>query len=170
MRLIKDERHGNLSLVEYHGDNIPCYAILSHTWGADGEEVTFKDLMRGTGKNKADYKKIEFCRKRAAGDGLQHFWVDTCCIDKSGGAELSEAINSMYRWYQNTDICYIYLSDINTRGSEDDSPEGVYTSFHSSKWFDRGWTLQELLAPLEAVFYDMSWGLVGTRKRASDRH
>jgi hypothetical protein len=81
MRLLVDREHGNLSLVEYYDDNIPHYAILSHTWGADGEEVTFKDLMEDTGKKKAGYNKIEFCSKQAASDDLQHFWVDTYCID-----------------------------------------------------------------------------------------
>ncbi len=116
MRFIKDEGHGDLSLVEQHDEHIPQYAILSHTWGADGEEVTFKDLMEGTGKNKAGYNKIEFCRNQAAIDGLQFFWVDTCCIDKSSSAELCEAINSMFRWYKNADICYVYLSDVSTSG------------------------------------------------------
>jgi hypothetical protein len=78
MRLLKDEGHGNLILVEKHDSEIPRYAVLSHTWGA--EEVTFKDLMEDTGKNKAGYKKIEFCRKKAASDDLLYFWVDTCCM------------------------------------------------------------------------------------------
>lgn len=84
-----------LSLVEKHDGAIPQYTILSHTWGA--EEVTFKDLIKGTGKDKAGYEKIEFCRKQAASDGLLHFWVDTCCIDKSSSAELSEGMDSMFR-------------------------------------------------------------------------
>jgi hypothetical protein len=79
MRLIVDGGHGDFNLVE-RDDNNTRYAILSHTWGADSEEVTFKDLMEGTGKNKVGYNKIEFCRKQAASDGLQFFWVDTCCM------------------------------------------------------------------------------------------
>jgi hypothetical protein len=78
MRLLKDKGHGNLILVEKHDSEIPRYAVLSHTWGA--EEVTFKDLMEDTGKNKVGYEKIDFCRKQAASDGLLYFWVDTCCI------------------------------------------------------------------------------------------
>ena len=80
MRLMQDDGLGNFSLVEYTDVHIPPYAILSHTWGADSEEVTYKDLVQGTGKNKVGYKKIEFCGKQAASDGLQHFWVDTCCM------------------------------------------------------------------------------------------
>lgn len=80
MRLLVDRGDGNLRLEEYYDDDIPRYAILSHTWGADGEEFSFKDITEGTGKNKAGYRKIEFCRKQAVSDGIQHFWADTCCI------------------------------------------------------------------------------------------
>ena len=88
----------NTSTLRLHefSRQIPPYAILSHTWGADGEEVTFKDLVESIGKNKTGYKKIEFCRNQAAIDGLHFFWVGTCCIDKSSSAELCEAINSMF--------------------------------------------------------------------------
>ena len=120
MRLLQDDGNGNLSLVEYHDGKIPPYAILSHTWGPDGQEVTFKDLMEGTGRDKSGFEKIKFCRERAASDGIQHFWVDTCCIDKSSSAELSKAINSMFRWYQNAAKCYVFLSDISTSGNTAD--------------------------------------------------
>ena len=80
MRLLLDKGHGDFNLVEYYDDDVPRYAILSHTWGANSEEVTFKNLTEGTGKNKAGYGKLEFCRQQAASDDLQHFWVDTCCI------------------------------------------------------------------------------------------
>ena len=148
MRLLVHRAHDDWKLVEYHDKNIPRYAILSHTWGADGEEVTFKDLMEGSGKNeashkkKAGYKKIEFCKKQAASDNLQHFWVDTCCIDKSSSTELSEAINSMFRWYQKASKCYVYLSDVSTTYR----PLKWEASFRGSRWFSRGWTLQELIA------------------------
>jgi Heterokaryon incompatibility protein (HET) len=158
MRLIKDEGHGELSLVEHYDDKIPHYAILSHTWGADGEEVTFKDLLEGTGKNKAGYKKIEFCRDQAASDGLQFFWVDTCCIDKSSSAELSEAINSMFRWYKNADKCYVYLSDVSTSLNTWDA------AFKKSRWFSRGWTLQELLAPASVGFFSLEGDWLGSKK------
>ena len=80
MRLLRHDDDGEFSLVEFVGKNIPRYAILSHTWGADDEEVTFKDLVDGISKSKAGYSKICFCGKQAADDGLQFFWVDTCCI------------------------------------------------------------------------------------------
>jgi hypothetical protein len=100
MRLLHVEPNGTFSLAEYFGDEVPPYAILSHTWGSDNEEVSFKDLTEGKGSNKKGYGKLTFCARRALYDGLRYFWVDTCCIDKSSSAELSEAINSMFRWYK----------------------------------------------------------------------
>jgi hypothetical protein len=112
MRLLELKNHSEFSLTKDLIDNIPPYAILSHTWGADTEEVSFKDLISGTGESKSGYEKIRFCGEQARCDGLQYFWVDTCCIDKSNNNELSEAINSMFRWYCNAATCYVYLSDV----------------------------------------------------------
>lgn len=95
MRLLQYNNDGNFSITEFFSDDIPQYAILSHRWGA--EEVTFADLSNGAGKGKAGYSKIQFCGEQARRDGLQYFWVDTCCIDKTSSAELQEAINSMFR-------------------------------------------------------------------------
>jgi hypothetical protein len=90
MRLLQLQDSGDLSLTEFLDDDVPGYAILSHTWGKDGEEVTFKDLVENTGKGKAGYRKIQFCGRQAADDGLQYFWVDTCCIDnKTLGYEIT---------------------------------------------------------------------------------
>jgi Heterokaryon incompatibility protein (HET) len=151
MRLLERNSAGQLSLTkDLVGDDIPKYAILSHTWGVDTEEVTFKDMMDGTGEDKSGYKKIRFCAQQAADDGLQYFWVDSCCIDKSSSAELQEAINSMFRWYQNAAKCYVYLSDVSKRKRKASDRFCEYTwesAFRSSRWFTRGWTLQELLAP-----------------------
>ncbi|KAH6719559.1 heterokaryon incompatibility protein-domain-containing protein [Leptodontidium sp. MPI-SDFR-AT-0119] len=110
MRLLHLDGGGNPSLTEFFEDDIPEYAILSHRWEA--EEVTFKDMTDGTNRIKAGYGKIYFCGEQARRDGLEYFWVDTCCIDKSSSAELSEAINSMFRWYQKAARCYVYLSDV----------------------------------------------------------
>jgi hypothetical protein len=79
MHLLKQESDGEFSLTKDLIDNIPLYAILSHTWGDDGQEVIFKDLIEGTGKSKPGYDKIRFCGEQARRDGLQYFWVDTCC-------------------------------------------------------------------------------------------
>jgi hypothetical protein len=110
MRLLKYGEDGCLTIGSFNDDAIPEYAILSHTWGEDAEEVTFADLAQGGGgKHKAGYKKIYFCGEQAQQDRLQYFWVDTCCIDKSDKAELSHAIQSMFRWYQNATKCYVYF-------------------------------------------------------------
>src|SRR5690349_9976763 len=110
MRLLHLQDDGEFSLTEYLGSSIPPYAILSHTWGFDNDEVVFKDLVKGKGKTKKGYRKLTFCAKQAANDGLRHFWVDSCCINKNSSAELSEAINSMFRWYHAAVKCYAYLS------------------------------------------------------------
>ncbi|KAF2828141.1 HET-domain-containing protein [Ophiobolus disseminans] len=95
MRLLERLSSGDFKLVSFNDENPPLYAILSHTW-TKGEEVTYNELVAGTGKDKTSYDKIRFCSRRAAADGLQYFWVDTCCIDKSTSHELSTAINSMF--------------------------------------------------------------------------
>ncbi|OCK75650.1 HET-domain-containing protein [Lepidopterella palustris CBS 459.81] len=135
--------------------NIPPYAILSHTWGEDHEEVNFKDLAIGPRKTKPGYRKLRFCAQQAARDGLQYFWVDTCCIDKSDNTELSEAINSMFRWYRNAEKCYVYLSDVSMNDHDQVNPslESWELAFYKSRWFTRGWTLQELLAPPLVEFF-----------------
>jgi hypothetical protein len=117
MRLLQHSESGELSIHSFDDGNIPSYAILSHTWGADEDEVTFADLQTGDGKTKSGYKKILFCGKRARQDGLKHFWIDTCCINKNDKAELAFAIRSMFRWYRNAASCYVYLSDVSKRES-----------------------------------------------------
>jgi tetratricopeptide (TPR) repeat protein len=158
MRLLQLQNDGEFSLVEYVGVRIPPYAILSHTWGPPNEEVVYKDLMEGKGKNKKGYQKLTFCGKQAANDGLRHFWIDSCCIIKESSAELSEAINSMFRWYQEAVKCYVYLSDVSTTGSA-----GSRVTFSDSRWFARGWTLQELLAPTCVEFFSLEGDLLGSK-------
>ncbi len=167
MRLLVDQGNGNLRLEEYSDNSIPRYAILSHIWTADGEEVAFKDLIEDTGKHKVGYSKIEFCRKQTVSDGLQHFWVDTCCIDKSSSTELSEAINSMFRWYQRASNCYVYLSDVSTSGESTTTQLSSTTwelLFRHSRWFTRGWTLQELIAPASVVFFSREGDRLGSKE------
>ncbi|KAI9764570.1 MAG: hypothetical protein M1839_005882 [Geoglossum umbratile] len=166
MRLLQLEDDGKFSLVEFVGKNIPSYAVLSHTWGPDDEEVTFNDLANGVGKSKTGYRKIRFCAKQAANDGLQFFWIDTCCINKSSSAELSEAINSMFRWYHNAARCYVYLSDVSVSYFVGDSKFTCRwkTAFKKSKWFTRGWTLQELIAPTLVEFFSVEGECLGDKK------
>jgi hypothetical protein len=165
MRLLEGNNDSEFSLTKDFGDNIPRYAILSHTWGA--EEVTFRDLMDGTGKNEAGYDKIRFCGEQARRDGLQYFWVDTCCIDKSNCTELSEAINSMFRWYRNAVKCYVYLSDVSItkrKASNQFSKLTWESAFRASRWFTRGWTLQELLAPGSVEFFSQEGKRLGDKR------
>jgi archaellum biogenesis ATPase FlaH len=166
MRLLKYGDDGCLTITSFNNDAIPRYAILSHTWGEDAEEVTFADLVRGDGKHKAGYKKICFCGEQAQQDGLQYFWVDTCCIDKSDKAELSHAIQSMFRWYQHATKCYVYLTDVSTKMKELNSISTDFTwepAFMSSRWFTRGWTLQELVAPSIVEFFSQEWERLGDK-------
>jgi hypothetical protein len=167
MRLLRVGSDGEPRLADFVGDNIPPYTILSHTWGKDCEEVTFQDMVEGKGKSKLGYEKLRFCEKQSANDDLQFFWVDTCCIDKTSSAELSEAINSMYHWYHKADKCYVYLSDVSINGSVGNtlsSQQTWETAFRQSRWFTRGWTLQELVAPSCVEFFSLEGERLGDRE------
>jgi hypothetical protein len=150
MRLLQVGEDGEISFVEFIGQDVPPYAILSHTWGPAHNEVLFADIINHTYKGKVGCTKIRLCGNQAMRDGLKYFWVDTCCINKESSAELTEAINSMYVYYRHADVCYAYLSDVHD-----------ITKFRESRWFDRGWTLQELLAPADVLFFDSSWTEIG---------
>jgi hypothetical protein len=142
--------------VESFADNaVPSYAILSHVWGPATDEVSFEDMRNGAGKLKPGYVKLQKSSLIATNDGYKHIWIDTCCIDKSSSAELSEAINSMFRYYQNSEICYAYLADVSAATQDG--------GFARSKWFTRGWTLQELIAPRDLQFLSRFWTKIGMR-------
>ncbi|KAJ4330292.1 hypothetical protein N0V87_010137 [Didymella glomerata] len=165
MRLLYTADNGKLGWTDdLVGKQIPPYAILSHTW--DGQEVAYKDLQnhRDIGdvdaRLKGGYQKIFFCAAQAKRDGLDYFWVDTCCIDKANSQELQEAINSMFRWYQNSKKCYVYLSDVE-HGTLDGEGE---SAFKQSRWFTRGWTLQELLAPKSVEFFSFKEVRLGDKE------
>ena len=161
MRLLKREGPGDIRLTPKLSDgNIPPYAILSHTWG--GDEVTFEDLEKGIGSSKAGFQKIEFCGEQAARDNLHYFWVDTCCIKKSSDAELTSSLNSMFRWYRNATKCYVHLSDVSAC-IEDNQRAAAFEAFRKSRWFTRGWTLQELLAPDSVEFFSKEGILLGNK-------
>jgi hypothetical protein len=157
MRLINSKTH---KLEEFTGE-IPPYVILSHTWGEN--EISFQEMPNFVHlkqeiepRQRAAYTKIEGSCKTALKDGFEYVWVDTCCIDKTSSSELSEAINSMYQWYQQADVCYVYLWDIVDPGFNSET-------FLKSKWFTRGWTLQELIAPLNLIFFNQAWKDIGTK-------
>jgi hypothetical protein len=159
MRLLRLDAENDLVLTEDLPKSPGPYGILSHTWGAKEKELTFSDFDEETGKinkgqHKDGYEKALFCVKQARVHGLEFCWVDTCCINKSSSAELSEAIVSMYRWYQQAARCYVYMSDVSVMSEYDLLQEYEWQSqFRSSKWFTRGWTLQELIAPTVVDFF-----------------
>jgi hypothetical protein len=166
MRLLECNNDGEFSLTKVYVDNVPKYAILSHTWGEDSEEVTFRELKDRTGKSKAGYNKIRFCGEQARRDGLRYFWVDTCCIDQPNSTELQEAINSMFRWYSDAAKCYVYLSDVSRSAfdTNDKSHQVPWESqFRASRWFTRGWTLQELIAPPLVEFFSQEGNRLGDK-------
>ena len=175
MRLLYTTGEGRLEWTDdLIGDKISPYAILSHTWG--GQEATFKDLRHYSNieevdaKFKEGYQKIFFCAQQAKRDGLEYFWVDTCCIDKTNSQELQEAINSMFGWYQNAKRCYVYLSDVEYKSSDADSEScrRWKPAFRKSRWFTRGWTLQELLAPASVAFYSKEGERLGDKQTLKD--
>ncbi|KAI0528125.1 heterokaryon incompatibility protein-domain-containing protein [Xylaria bambusicola] len=147
-----------LTLVEVGGALDVQYAILSHTWEA-GEEVQFDEFQSRTATTKRGWDKIRTLCRLAIDEGYQYAWCDTCCINKTSSAELSEAINSMFSWYATAGICYVYLDDY----------DSVFATskLGASRWFTRGWTLQELIAPARLRFYDVAWRAVGLKTAMS---
>jgi hypothetical protein len=172
MRLLEITPDRGLKLTkDLEEDELPPYTILSHTWGPDDEEVTFQDLGEATGKHKDGYRKLEFCAEQTRQDGQSHFWVDTCCIDKSNNVELNTAITSMFRWYKKAERCYVYLSDVGRIRNDTDGGCDVswQSEFRNCRWLRRGWTLQELLAPDMVEFFDNAGGWLGD-KASLERH
>ncbi|KAF5571506.1 beta transducin [Fusarium phyllophilum] len=147
-----------LEVVEFMDHNVPKYVILSHTWVA-GQEVTLQDMENEEGMERSGYKKIKQACALALENGHRYAWVDTCCIDKTSSAELSEAINSMISWYERSEICYTYLADVPS-GTDIHEPE---SSFAKCRWFERGWTLQELIAPSRLIFLYDDWSVMSER-------
>ncbi|KAK5659362.1 hypothetical protein OQA88_1455 [Cercophora sp. LCS_1] len=149
--------------LELFPSKYPPYAILSHTW--ESQEVLFNDIPHAFAKGGVDladrdprgpgWDKVWKACRRARREGYNYIWIDTCCIDKSSSAELQEAINSMFVWYKNAAVCYAFLSDLH--------PGDDNSAFSRCRWFTRGWTLQELIAPVEIWFFNSAWSLHGTR-------
>ncbi|KAM0420135.1 hypothetical protein ACHAPD_003704 [Fusarium lateritium] len=152
MRLLNVD---TLELEWFPGNHKPPYAILSHTWGS--EEIMLQDVASLRTGQGAGFTKTRAACAEASRRGFDYVWVDTCCIDKSSSAELSEAINSMFKWYENSEICFAYLDDVYTSFGD------IRKSMSQSRWFTRGWTLQELLAPNELIFFSSDWSVIGTR-------
>ncbi|KEY75230.1 hypothetical protein S7711_07144 [Stachybotrys chartarum IBT 7711] len=150
MRLLQRLESGQVTLTDFPNDQVPPpYAILSHTWETD--EVLFEHIKDGTAEAKHGYIKISFCADIAQRDGLQYFWVDTCCIDKASSAEVQESIN--------------HVSTTKRRKLSGQSSAYAWESdFRNSKWFTRGWTLQELLAPASVEFFSREATRLGDKK------
>lgn len=161
MRLIHTS---TLQLESFLGQDIPPYAILSHTWGED--EVSYDHVRRGIQYNlkkpsRGLCKVLNTCAQ-ARQDNLHYAWIDTCCIDKTNSTELFEAINSMFKWYKNSAACYVYMEDVILE------LDGTVTNFETSRWFTRGWTLQELIAPHGLTFFDCNWSYLKSRHEISE--
>ncbi|KAF2402463.1 HET-domain-containing protein, partial [Trichodelitschia bisporula] len=163
-----------IQLREFADNEIPRYAILSHTWGSITEEVTFADMLEAAERasagdekphietaKKTGFFKIESSCRQALADEIDYVWVDTCCINKNSLTDLSEAINSMFRWYQGARVCYAFLADVPPKTPSEKWLRHLY----AARWFQRGWTLQELLAPPDVRFYSKDWTFIGTRSK-----
>lgn len=179
MRLIHVE---TLALHEFPAEDFaPEYAVLSHTWG--DQEISYLDLLyltsdiptaagsivqtllRSPSRDSAGFQKVEACCKLARSRGIDWVWIDSCCIDKSSSAELSEAINSMWRWYRNAAECYAYLFDLPASFTKSQSHEAAFEAFQRARWFTRGWTLQELLAPRKVLFCNSEWTICAEKSQ-----
>jgi tetratricopeptide (TPR) repeat protein len=169
MRLLHFNALGKLILTDFRSKLIPPYAILSHRWS--DSEILIEDISNGNYKEKEDgYRKLRFCAEQATQDGLRYFWIDTCCIDRWNNNERSKAINSMFQWYKNAVRCYVFLSDVSvsTSTSTSTSTGSVLcrdwnVSLRRSKWFTRGWTLQELIAPASVEFFSCEGQRIGDK-------
>jgi tetratricopeptide (TPR) repeat protein len=163
MRLLHSDARDRLILTDFRGKPIPPYAVLSHRWS--DSETLIEDISNQNYKEKEEgYRKLQFCAERAAQDGLQYFWIDTCCIDRWDNNERSKAINSMFQWYQNAARCYVFLSDVSlSAGTETAACSDWEASFRASAWFTRGWTLQELIAPVSVEFFSCEGQRIGDK-------
>ena len=150
-----------LEFCEFFDSDIPKYVILSHRWGSD--EASFQDFEKELHHSRQGFAKIRKCCDVAKEYKYKWAWVDTCCIDKKSSAELTEAINSMYKWYQKAEICCVYLVDVSWEIGSIDGYQASMEGFRQSSWFTRGWTLQELLAPRIVWFFDHDWRYIGSK-------
>ncbi|KAH6617367.1 heterokaryon incompatibility protein-domain-containing protein [Chaetomium tenue] len=161
MRLLTTAPTAIPHLRDFIGSHIPPYAILSHTWGDD--EVTLQQLAAAdlfALQGRARFDKVQkACALARTRDALEYAWVDTCCIDKTSSAELSEAINSMFAWYRDAEVCYVFLSDLEPGQRSD-----LERDLPGCRWFTRGWTLQELVAPRKVLFFDREWNYRGSKE------
>ncbi|CZT19250.1 uncharacterized protein RCC_05096 [Ramularia collo-cygni] len=145
--------------LEVFDGSTPMYGILSHRW--THEEMTYQDYHMQRSCERSGYHKIIQACDFAKDNFQDWLWIDTVCIDKKSSAELSEAINSMFEWYQEAQECYVYLADVRPPSEHDF--DVVESDFFASDWFTRGWTLQELIAPSRVIFCASNWEIVGVK-------
>ncbi|KAI1385003.1 HET-domain-containing protein [Hypoxylon trugodes] len=136
------------------------YAILSHTWGT--EEVLFHELQGGRAavEHRAGWTKTTSFCATALECGFAYAWMDTCCIDKRNSADLSEAINSMNKYYYDAAVCFIHLEDVQVVAQSMGTlatREQLIAGVCASRWLTRGWTLQELVTPCQRRFFAADW-------------
>ena len=176
MRLLQTT---SLAFEEFYDWNTPAYAILSHRW--EEREPTYQSFLNSSDKDGPEFAKIREACRLADENKLNWIWIDTICIDKTSSAELSEAINSMFKWYQFSTQCFTFLSDVESDNGlvrnilsdegfawfERTQRKNTLIGFEQSKWFTCGWTLQEL-APTYMIFYDRYWRLIGSREAVSE--
>lgn len=170
MRLLSCGSDGRLVVShDLPARQCPRYAILSHTWSPnEDDEVTYRDILDGTAQSRIGFRKLEFTMNQARQDGFEYCWVDTCCINRLNEPELSQAIRSMFRWYRDAARCYVYMSDVPGNTSDRSIPRRVPTAlqaFFESRWFDRGWTVQELLAPSDVIFFASDGSRIGDKEQ-----
>ncbi|KAK5169854.1 uncharacterized protein LTR77_005832 [Saxophila tyrrhenica] len=141
---------------EFHSSDVPQCIITSHRWVA-GHEASYKDILKRRNTHNTGYRKIQLFAKfiRSKIPGMDWMWIDTCCIQQDSSQEVSEAINSMLKWYRNAVMCLAYLADVHDPYAQ--------RSFARSGWFRRGWTLQELLAPQHVVFITSNGIAIGAK-------
>ena len=162
-----------IKVVDFHDDETTEYAISSHRW-IDDTETNYEEIVglanmesveRDAIRERVGYKKILDTCRQAQKDGYEWVWVDTCCIDKRSSAELSEALNSMYRWYRNAKTCYAYLHDVDGSSFPTEKDDKRYPKSNGwPEWFSRGWTLQEMIAPSDVRFFNKNWQHIGNKK------
>ncbi|KAL8380751.1 hypothetical protein RB595_005165 [Gaeumannomyces hyphopodioides] len=174
MRLVNTR---SLTLCSFDDDRtIPKFGVLSHTWEKDELRLQDVDFVGGVPpgplREKSGFRKMQQCCRQALSDGLEWVWIDTCCIDKTSSAELSEAINSMFNWYRRAEVCYAFLGDVPacasglgrfSQGVAATTAATPFELYRKCRWFTRGWTLQELIAPREVEFYDAGWNPIGSK-------
>ncbi|KAI5980428.1 hypothetical protein F5J12DRAFT_425723 [Pisolithus orientalis] len=167
------ETGAQIKIFENLHDRSEKYAVPSHRWGKDEDEVNYDEMTQLMGmaeparneiRRRAGYEKIIKSCEQAKKDGYRWIWIDTCCIDKRSGAELSEAINSMYQWYQESQKCYAHLNGVCGTFFPREQDLSKFAKANGwPEWFSRGWTLQELIAPKQVEFFNKDWVPIGDK-------